>query len=390
MDKFSFYAQKVAQKNTQKRYEQLSCCVPQTTASKLDFTSTDYLQLSFHDHIKKGTIRSVLQYGAGSSSTRLISEHLSAQKSLEERLASLFEKDAAHLFPSNQKLHSSLLPALAPKGTIIYADRGNSHALKQAIELTKAEVKWYSHKSTHDLLNKIQDTPGRSEKQKLIVTESLFSVTGEEAALFDLCNIAKNTGSILYVDDSASVGMYGQNGLGLSSGMRPVDITVGTFGKAGGSFGSFAVFPEVLKEFLMTCCPSIAQSPPLAPALIGALSSALDVIPDMDEERAHIFSLSKILRAELGKRGVPITQANTHIISLPLRSNELKKASQLFEEHNVYINTLAPPFVQPGEEKIRLSLNASHTTQDIYKVLALIEELEMNMAVPSYANAYLP
>ena len=390
MDKFALYSRKVAQKNKQRRYEQLSCVVPQKVSSSLDFASTDFLCLSLHDHIKKGTIKAVLQYGAGSSSTRLVSDHLEAHKVIEKRIAELTCFEDAHLFANPNQLHTQLLPALAPKGAIIYADSGVSHALKQAITNCKAEVKWFAHNAKHDLLSKIQDTPNRSSFQKVIVTESLFATTGEEGALFDLGVIAKNTGSLLYVDDSYSFGVYGKNGMGLSSGLENVDVACGTFGKAGGSFGSFATMPSIIKEYLMTCIATVSGSPPLAPAVIGAIASALDVIPDMDEERSHIMSHARLLRNELRKRGIHTTNSNSHIITLPVTADRIRQALTLFEEKGIYTQSLLPPFIAPGEERLRFIINASHSMHDIYSLLGLIDSLDLRVTEPTYADAYLP
>ena len=382
-EKYAFFQKALEKKREQKEYSQLRCVIPLDEShispdrKILNFSSQDFLGLAQHPYVKKNTIKYVLEWGAGTTPSRFVTKHLECHRSVEEKLAELIGKETALLFPSAFQTHQSILSTLANRRSLIFIDRFCQHGLIQAAIASQAKVFRYEHQNLADLqnlLSKYKETPCDS---KLIISESLFGFNGEIASLKELSELADKHQTLLYVDDSFAVEILGKHGMGLASHRKGVDIVMGSFGKSCGSFGAFIGCTSLIRDYLTSFNPQILETTALPPAVLGAISAALDLIPDMQVERRKVLSNSMYLQEELRKDGWEIGNPSAHITPL-LCVNEIEclKLSQALTEAHILTTALLPPTVPQGACRLRLILGALHTQDQLHTLIQTLKNLK--------------
>ncbi len=378
MDKYHYYQNALDKKREQKEYRQLRCVADlekKQSESQINFASNDFLGLSQHPYVKKNTIKYVLEWGAGTTSSRLVTEHLECHRSVEEKLADLAGKEGALLFPSAYQTHDRILSTLLSSRTQVFIDRYCHHNLIQAAVSSGAQVFRYEHNNLDQLTSLIEKTGGNSIKW--IVTESLFGIDGEFTDLKKLTEIAEEYGALTYIDDSNTVGVMGKHGMGLASHRRGVDLISGSFGKQSGSFGAYIASNHLLREYLLAFNPELMEITMLPPAVLGAINGSLDLIPDMQVERQKIELLSRTLRESLRENHWDTGSGTSHIIPLLCSSElECERLSSALIKKSILIKTLKPPLVPQGATRLRLSINALHTQEDISYLLKTLQNLK--------------
>ncbi len=378
MAKYSYYQSALDKKREQKEYRQLRCVADQeekNKGSRINFSSNDFLGLSQHPYVKKNTIKYVLEWGAGTTSSRLVTEHLECHRSVEEKLADLVGKEGALLFPSAYQTHEQVLSTLFSSRTQVFIDRYCHHSLIQAATQSGAQVFRYEHNNLDQLTALLEKTGGNSIKW--IVTESLFGIDGEIADLKKIAEIAKTYGALTYVDDSNSVGVMGKHGMGIASHRRGIDLVFGSFGKQSGSFGAYIASNHLMREYLLAFNPQLMETTMLPPAVLGAISGSLDLIPDMQVERQKIEFMSRTLREALSENHWDIGRGTSHIIPLLCSSElECQKLSSALTKKSILTTMLKAPLVPQGATRLRLTINALHTQDEISYLLKTLQNLK--------------
>lgn len=330
----------------------------------INFASNDYLGLKSHPLLKERAIRYIEQYGVGAGSSRLVSGSHHYHEQLEERLAALTGYECALLMNTGYQANVSLLSALADRDTVIAMDRQCHHSLVQGARLSGALLRRYAHQDLDQLRTFLKESPGK----KVIVTESLFSMDGDLSDINALKEIAEEYGAFLYVDDAHAVGVMGEKGLGLSAGAG-LDLALGTFGKAFGSFGAYVLCSRATRDWLIQKCGGLIYSTALPPPLVGAVDAALDLIPAMDKEREHLKKLSASLRQRVKSEGRDTGLSASHIIPLIVGSEENALALEnCLLERGCFAPAIRPPTVPKGSARIRLSLTAAHTEEHVQRI----------------------
>lgn len=379
MSKYGYYERVLEKKREQKEYNQLRCVTPSqelADQSLINFASNDFLGLSQHPYVKKNTIKYVLEWGAGTTPSRLVTKHLECHRSIEEKLAELIGKETSLLFPSAYQIHHQLLSTLITKESVIFIDRYSHHPLIQAAISAGGKVFRYEHHNLTQLKDLLEKTQALNVP-KLILTESLFGMDGEASDLKRLSDLAETYQALLYVDDSNSVGMMGKHGMGLSSHRKGVDIVVGSFGKASGSFGAYVACSAMMREYLLTFNPQLMETTMLPPAVLGAISGALDLIPDMQVERQKVQNLSHDLREHLKDDHWDVGNASGHLIPLiSLDEIHCQKLYRAFSEKNILTSLLRPPIVPQGGTRLRLTVNAHHSQNDVSFLVQTLKSLK--------------
>lgn len=259
---------------------------------------------------------------------------------------------------------------------MVFIDRYSHHSLIQAVAGSGAQVFRFEHNDLEGLRSLLQSV--RSSCPKWIITESLFGIDGMMTNLKKLTEIAEEYEALTFVDDSNSVGLYGKHGMGLTSHRKGIDIIFGSFGKQTGTFGAFMASSSLLREYLLAFNPQLLETTTLPPAVLGAISGALDLIPDMQVERQKVEMLSKLLRDGLEAHHWDIGRGTSHIIPLLcVNEEECQKLSTSLLKGNILITQLRPPRVPQGAARLRLTVNAFHTQEDI---VLLIEALNNHRA----------
>jgi len=379
MAKYAYYQKALEKKREQKEYNQFRCVTHAKTPidhTTVNFTSNDFLGLSQHPYVKKNTIKYVLEWGAGTTPSRLVTQHLECHRSVENKLAELVGKETSLLFSSAYQIHHQILSTLANKQTLIFVDRFSHHALIQAAIGTGAKVFRFEHHNYEQLKSLLEKSQAITAP-KLILSESLFSLDGETSDLKKLSDLSEAFQALLYIDDSNAISMLGKHGMGLTSHRKGVDIVVGSFGKASGYFGAYVACSAMMREYLITFNPQFLETTMLPPAVLGAISGVLDLIPDMHVERQKVQKLSNYLREALRDAQWDVGTGSAHLIPL-LSLDELycQRLSRALSEKSILTSLLCPPIVPQGATRLRLTVNVLHTQGDLTLLVQILNSLK--------------
>ncbi len=234
----------------------------------LNFSSNDYMGLTFHPALKEAAIEWTEKYGAGSGASRLVTGTIDAYLELEQAIADWKHSEAAMVLGSGYMANTGLIPALADRHAVIFSDKLNHASLNAGCQLSGAKFVRYHHNDMNHLRKLIArdaDIP-----VKLIVSDTVFSMDGDVADPEELSKIAKEADALLYLDDAHATGVFGDRGEGLACG-GCAHIVMSTFSKGMGSYGACAVCSAEMKEYLINRCGSFIYSTALPPGVCGSL-----------------------------------------------------------------------------------------------------------------------
>ena len=336
----------------------------------INFCSNDYLGLATSPTVVERSALYTRSYGAGSSSSRLISGTLTIHDKLEQKLATLFETEAVLIFNSGFQANTSILATVADRNSLILADKKVHNSLIQGALLSKATFKRFNHNDYSHLERLLQEAQESTYNRIWVVTETVFSMDGDRADMSRLVALTEEYGALLYSDDAHAVGVWGEKGLGFNPGLSEIDLSIGTFGKSFGAFGAYVACTHTMKEFLINFCPGFIYTTALPPGIIGAIDSAADLIPTMHKQRVQLYNTIASVRTELQSIGFDTGYSDTQIIPLIIGSEEatIQLASYL-EEHNILATAIRPPTVEAGASRVRLTLTLDHTPDDVDHLL---------------------
>ncbi len=343
----------------------------------VNFSSNDYLNLSGHPVVVKAAITALKKYGFGSGSSRLLSGSWLPHKKLEERIAAFKKTEAALVFNTGYSANIGIIPAIAGSGDMILSDELNHASIVDGSRLSRAHVKIYRHRDMNHLekLLKTFSISGSSKnRQCLIVTDTVFSMDGDIAPLKDIVNLAERYNVLLMIDDAHGTGVLGKSGRG---GLEHFGIKVeniiqmGTLSKAFGCFGAFAAGSERLINLLINRARSFIYSTSLPPAAAEACIKAIDIVEyESDDLRRRLWENRQALYSGIRDMGYDTLGSETPII--PVLAGDLNKALKIGErlyENNIFAPAIRPPTVPDGKCRLRFSVTAAHTDEDINCVL---------------------
>ena len=327
--------------------------------SLIDASSNDYLGLSQHPLVKARAAEWAERHGAGAPASRLVTGTRDITLAVEQRLADFKRCEAALLFSTGFQANTTVIPALARVGdgeTAIFSDALNHASIVHGCRLARARTQVFRHNDLDHLDQLLGQFPGR----KLIVTESVFSMDGDRADLPALVQLAEHHGAALYVDEAHATGVLGPQGRGLAAESGGVDVVMGTLGKAFGAFGAYIAGSRALIDYLVNSCPGFIYTTALPPAVLGAVDAALDLVPDMDQERAQLARNSQCLRDVLTHLNYDTLGSSTQIIPAVIGSEaDALAAAQRLENAGVLTVAIRPPTVPEGTSRLRLTLHAN-------------------------------
>lgn len=343
----------------------------------INFASNDYLGLADHPAIAEAAIRGARRWGVGSGASHLVSGHFAVHEALERRLAAFVGCAASLLFSTGYMVNSGVIPALVGRGDAIFADRLIHASLVDGALLSRADLRRYPH---GDLAALEKALATSRAPRKLIVTDSVFSMDGDIAPLPELLALAERFDAWLVVDDAHGFGVLGPQGRGACAAARLASeriVYIGTLGKAAGVSGAFVAGSARLIEWLLQKTRSYIFTTGSAPLLAEALLAALDLIEAGDARRAtlarHVQALraAKIACAEL----LPSTTAIQ-----PLILGENQRASACAEqllESGLWVPAIRPPTVPEGSSRLRISLSAGHTQEEVAQLIGALQTLKV-------------
>ncbi len=346
---------------------------------RLDFGSNDYLGLRKNQAIL-GAIEAAIQSASdsalpssefvswGSGASPVLNGHTSPHRVLESKLASLNHTSDAMVFSSGYACNVGVLSCLADIDCIVFSDQLNHASLIDGLRLSRSERVVYQHVCMKDLSEKLERLRG-SRARGLIVTESIFSMDGDEAPLREIAELAERFDCGLIVDEAHATGVFGTQGGGLVDELKLTDrvlLKLGTLSKALGGIGGYAAGDHETVQYLVNRCRSFLFSTAPPPLAMLAASAATEQCLKMDEARKHLHMMASSLRQQLRDAGWNVLAGRSPIVPVIIGEAEktLRLSAKLLEL-GIYVPAIRPPTVPQGSCRLRISLSANHTSADI-------------------------
>jgi len=341
----------------------------------LSFCSNDYLGLAADPRIAKSLCNATEQYGVGSGAAHLINGHTAAHHALEEELAEFTGRERALLFSTGYMANLGTVSALLGRNDTVIADKLVHASLIDAAKLSGAKLKRYQHADISSLGSRLQQA---STPRTIVATDGVFSMDGDIAPLPQIINQINNNTAVL-VDDAHGIGVLGENGRGCIEHFDcndDVDILVGTLGKAFGTFGAFVAGSDDLIETLIQSARSYVFTTAMPAAVAEATRTSLKILQDENDRREKLQVLIKQFRQGAKQLGLNLVDSITPIQPVIIGSAEQALTmSHKLSEQGILVSAIRPPTVPTGSARLRITLSASHTQQQVDKLLSGLESL---------------
>jgi len=334
----------------------------------LNFCSNNYLGLSNHPDIIKAAKKGIDEWGFGLSSVRFICGTQSIHKNLENKLSSFLKKEDTILYTSCFDANGGLFETLLDKEDAIISDELNHASIIDGVRLCKANRYRYKNSNMDELESILKKT--QNYKNRLITTDGVFSMDGYVAKLDQICLLAKKYNAMVHVDDSHATGFFGPTGRGsveYCNVMDKVDIITSTLGKAlGGASGGFTTSTKNIIEILRQRSRPYLFSNTVAPSIVSASISVIDILMQSTELRDKLESNTKYFRKEIQALGYEIKNGVHPITPIMLYDAHIaKKLSELLLEKNIYVVSFSYPVVPKNQARIRVQISASHNEDQL-------------------------
>lgn len=338
-----------------------------------NFSGNDYLGLSKHSRVIDRAQQYAAEYGAGATASRLISGTYPIHEKAEQKLADTFGWEAALIFNSGYQANSTIISTLADRHSLILADKLSHNSLLQGVISSRATFRRFKHNTISDLEDHLKKASAEEFSRIFVITESLFSMDGDRSDLESIARLSETYGAWLFVDDAHAVGVWGENGLGLTSGINGIDMVLGTCGKAFGAFGAFLLCSSKMRDYLINFCPGFIYTTALPPAAIGAIEASTELIPGMNSERAHLQQNIKLMRDGIHEVGFNTGESESQIIPIMVgNEQETLDLSEYLEQQGFLATAIRPPTVPQNSSRIRITLSSQHSRQQITKFLTAL------------------
>lgn len=327
----------------------------------LNLSGNSYLGLSDTSGLREGFDPWQAQWTSASS--RLLTGNDKAYRDFEDLLVSAYGVESALVWDSGYHANSGLIPVLADSQTLIVADKLVHASIIDGIRLSRAELIRFRHNDIGHL-KKILSERAHEYAKVWIITEALFSMDGDMAPLKEIAELKRQyPHAFLYVDEAHSVGVFGDRGLGLSVRegiLEDVDILVGTLGKALGSVGAYSLQNNILRSLIVSTARPFIYSTALPPISIAWAAHIFRRMMTMDDRRKHLYHLMSYMGVRLGM------QVSSQIIPIIIPGNEVcAKVAERLTALGFYVRPIRRPTVPEGQERLRLSLSADMTIDEL-------------------------
>jgi len=349
----------------------------QTPKEVTIWCSNDYLGMGGEAKVVEAAIGAAARHGVGAGGTRNISGTHRPIVELEAELADLHGKEAALVFTSGWISNLASISTIAGvlPNCLILSDALNHNSIIEGVRRAGCEKQIWRHNDLVDLEQRL--AAAGSERTKLIVFESLYSMDGDIAPVSKIVDLAKKYNALTYVDEVHAVGMYGSRGGGICERegvMDRVDIIEGTLAKAFGTLGGYIAAKWTIVDAVRSYAPSFIFTTTLPPMIAAGACAAVRHLKVSGEERARHQRIASLTKYSLARAGLPILHNESHIVPLMVRDAEHCKAASdlLLERHAVYVQPINYPTVDIGTERLRITPTPRHTDA---QVAALTEAL---------------
>lgn len=345
----------------------------------IDFSSNDYLGLCSHPKLIEVAKLALDRFGASSSASRLMSGSLELHHQLEEKVAQFKNKEAALVFNSGYQTNIGIISSLYERGDCIFSDRLNHASIIDGILLSKARPFRFQHNDMEHLESLLEKERDKFKKA-LIITETIFSMDGDRAPLKELVHLKEKYNCEILVDEAHATGIFGKNGSGVveEEGLTDkIDLIMGTFSKALGSFGAYLATSKKVVEYLINVCRSFIYSTALPPATIACNLASLELINEEPYRREKLLESAQYFRQTLKAKDFKV-RGISQIVPVVLGDNinTIELADRLQQE-GYWVLPIRPPTVPKGEARLRFSLTVYHDEEILQKLINDISAIQI-------------
>ncbi len=339
--------------------------------------SNNYLGFTSEPRVINAGVEALKKYGTGCSGSRFLNGTLDLHKELEDRLAKFLHKEAVMTFSTGFQSNLGIISAIAGMHDVILCDKENHASIYDGCRLSYGEMIRYKHSDMTDLEKKLQAVP--ENKGILIVTDGVFSMSGEICKLPEIVKLAKKYGARVMVDDAHGLGVLGKHGRGTAEhfGLEDeVDIYMGTFSKSLASLGGYMAAKREVVDYVMHTSRPYIFSASITPASVACALESLKMLEENPKRVKALLDISEYMRKGLKKLGVKVIESTTPIIPIYVYEDEKAfVACKLLLERGVYVNPVVSPATPKGMALLRTSYTATHTKEQMDKAMKAIREV---------------
>jgi 8-amino-7-oxononanoate synthase len=348
--------------------------------------SNNYLGLTTHPKVKEAAMQAVRKYGTGCSGSRYLNGTLDLHNELEAKLAEFLGKEACLLFSTGYQTNQGIIATLVQKGEYVFTDKENHASIVAGTLITKGmqgEVIRYRHNDVKDLKRVLNRSPLNAAK--LVVTDGVFSMSGDIADLPGLVAAAKKRNARVLVDDAHGIGVLGKGGRGTVSHFGldgDVDLIMGTFSKTLASLGGFVVAERSVIEYIKHHAAALIFSASMTPASVAAVLAALELLQSEPERIHRVHRNASKMRDGFASMGFKIIPGDTAVVPVVI-GDDLKTFlfwRELFEA-GVFVNAVISPAVPPGLQLLRTSYMATHEDEHLDRILEIFQKVGRELGI---------
>lgn len=344
----------------------------------LNFSSNDYLGLANNDVLKTCMIEAVKEYGLGAGSSQLVVGYSKPHQRLEKRLAEFLGRDAALVFSSGYLANLAAASVLIDSNTIILQDKLNHASLIDAALLSKGRLVRYRHSDLGHLKTLLEKY---KQYNLVVMTDGVFSMDGDCAAISEISNLCKTYNALLIVDDAHGLGVLGDTGAGLleseNIGQSQVPLLIGTFGKSFGVSGAFVSGSALYVEAFIQKARTYIYTTAMLPSIAATLTKAIELVADGRGLRQNLDSLIAYYKDLMSEAGLDTSEHRSHVQPFKVGSlNKVIALSDALYNNNIVAAPIRPPTVPKGTSRLRLSFTAAHNKKQVDR---LVQAIKINL-----------
>lgn len=348
--------------------------------------SNNYLGLSTDPRVKEAAIKAVEKFGSSCSGSRFLNGTLELHEELETKLAAFFRKEAAIVFSTGFQTNQGTIAPLVGRDDLVFIDRGDHASILDGVDLSAAERKRFRHNDPADL-ERLLAAAARDKKDaaKLIIVDGVFSMEGDIAPLPKIVELKKRYAARLMVDDAHGAGVLGKNGRGTGEHFDledDVDLVMTTFSKSFASLGGVICGPKKVLDWIKHKSRALIFSASMTPAAVAAALKALEIIQQEPERRERLWAITNKMRAGYRAMGFDTGTSETPVI--PLIIGDDMRTFMFWRallDAGVFANPVRMPAVPPGQQLLRTSYMATHTDEQLDRVLDIVEQVGKKVGI---------
>ncbi len=339
--------------------------------------SNNYLGLTSNQEVIDAGVEAIKKYGSGCSGSRFLNGTLDMHIQLEKELAEFLHKEDCVTFSTGFQSNLGIISAVAGRNDVIVSDKENHASIYDACRLSFAKLLRYEHNDMEDLERQLSSID--KDKGILIVTDGVFSMSGEICNLPEIVRLAKKYGARVMVDDAHGLGVIGEGGRGTAShfGLEDdVDLIMGTFSKSLASLGGYVVCSAKVANYIRHNSRPFIFSASITPASVACARKSLEILKREPERVENLNKLGDYFRDGLTKRNIKFIPGKAPIVAIWTYTDENSfLACKMLLERGVYVNPVISPAVPVGQSILRTSFTATHTKEQLDEAMDKIKEV---------------